>query len=114
MHEERVNHRVRLLHHRLVARRLAADPGLIDDARRILQEWQRTRPQALWMEEWGALLSLPIPSLRRELTRRTERADRLRISSPFAVTPGVGIAAEDLRRRLWRMAKRGTPGHSPI
>jgi hypothetical protein len=59
------------------------------------------------MDEWAQLLRLPLPTLRREITRRTERADRLRISSPFALVHGLQIEDETVRRRLWRIAKRG-------
>ncbi len=102
------------LHHRLAARRLNANPMLVAHARDTLEQWRHTRPYALWMDEWASLLRLPVSELRRELTRRTEEANRLRISSPFAVSDDVSIKDLSLRRRLWRVARRGMPERSTI
>lgn len=107
MNQERINDRVKLLHHRLVARRLGADPRLVAHARAVLDRWRRSQPPASWMAEWDALLQLPVPALREALVRRTEAADRLRISSPFALVDAVSIKDVALRRRLWRVARRG-------
>jgi hypothetical protein len=40
MHREIVNDRLKLMYHRLVVRRLAHDSSLIDDARKVVAQWQ--------------------------------------------------------------------------
>lgn len=114
MNQEQVNDRAKLMMHRLMARRLAAEPRLVADARAVLNGWRESRPYDVWMDEWEALLRLPMAILRREITRRTEVADRLRISSPFAVVERLRITDEAIRRRLWQVAKRGRSGRSRI
>jgi hypothetical protein len=44
MHREIVNDRLKLMYHRLVVRRLAQDSSLIDDARKVVAQWQ-TQPE---------------------------------------------------------------------
>ncbi len=81
---ELVNDRVKLLFHRLVARRLGQDPTLVDLARQELAR-QRTRAaDRTCFAEWDELLRLDVGILRRELVRRDQRMTRLRLSSPFA------------------------------
>jgi hypothetical protein len=114
MNQERINDRAKLIHHRLIARRLGGDPLLVAQARETLGQWRRARAHALWMDEWASMLSLPIAVLRRELTRRMEKADQLRVTSPFAVIRGASITELGLRRRLWQVAKRGMTERSTI
>jgi hypothetical protein len=84
--------------HCLIARKIAADPALLDVARRNLRTWS-TRygdglPRAL--EEWRAILERPWPEIAVIMTDAGETGARLRQSSPFA---GVLTAAE--RRRVY-------------
>ena len=112
MNQEHINDRAKLIHHRLVARRLGSNPALAERAREVLEGWRRGRLYAAWMDEWAAMLRLPVTALRREVTRRSQGATRLRLTSPFAVIDGVSIKDPSLRRRLWRAAKRGTSERS--
>jgi hypothetical protein len=70
--------------HEAVARKLEAQPELLEVARANLCRWRNTNPtQAL--QEWQGLLDrLPLPQLRAMLRSPTEAAARLRQSSPFA------------------------------
>lgn len=94
-----VDHRAKLIMHRMIARRLDADAvaaartwnAHVDDGRYCRQEWRD-------------LLALPLDQLRRKLTERTEEMTRLRLSSPFPAT--CDFTDETLRRRIWRLAKR--------
>jgi hypothetical protein len=113
MQAVRINDRVKLLRHRMYARRLAAEPSLVDRARGVLAVLRETRPHAPWMAEWDALLRLPVGDIRRFIVRRTEKAAHLRLSSPFALVDGLRIADEAIRRRVWRVAKRGVPSSAP-
>jgi hypothetical protein len=84
--------------HCLVARKIAADPSLLDVARRNLARWRRNARGAApkYLDEWDDILGLPWPRVAALLTEQSERAVRLRQSSPFA---GVLTPAE--RRRIY-------------
>jgi hypothetical protein len=104
------NDRAKLIMHRMVARRLKTEPELVDQARHVLDRWkapgERIRPCDI--EEWEALLRLPVEQLRTEIVRRTHDADRLRSSSPFSLVPGLMPENYELRKRIWRIAKKGS------
>jgi len=100
---EAVNDRVKLLFHRLIARRLKEDPGLIEDARRELDRARQRFGQRDYIAEWEALLDQGVEVVRREIVRRDERMTRLRISSPLGGM--IDLQDEDLRRRVWRSAR---------
>ncbi|HEV7369402.1 hypothetical protein [Arenibaculum sp.] len=102
---EAVNDRAKLMMHRLVARRLAVEPALIDRARDALRSGSRDRPKLACMLEWERLLGLDPGVLRRRLTERSEEMERLRLSSPFAAV--AGFQEPDIRRRIWSKARRG-------
>ncbi|SOD93898.1 hypothetical protein [Caenispirillum bisanense] len=98
---EAVNDRAKLLMHRLVARRLRDEPGL---AARAL-EFVRATDGLAADAEWRALLSMDPATVRRKITERSADMTRLRISSPFGRVAGLGDP--ELRRRIWRKARRG-------
>jgi hypothetical protein len=80
--------------HRLVARKVQADPALLDKARGNIRRWQEANEspsQAL--AEWQQILSGGADQVAAFLVERSERATRLRQSSPFA-----GILTEAERR----------------
>jgi hypothetical protein len=106
------NHRARLIRFRLIARQITRDPSLIAKLRAALDE---IRPSDIWwVVEWRALLSLPPEQIRREITRRTDKAYELRMSSPLWLVEGIGIDFADIptRRRIWRKAKLGVQSSS--
>jgi len=110
MNREQQNDRAKLILHRLVARRLKSQPHLVEHARAVLDGWKTSaedRGWSGWIEEWDKLLGLPLPALRKAITCRTETAQRLRLSSPFAVVPDLMITDIDTRKRIWRVAQRG-------
>ena len=84
--------------HCLIARKIAADPALLDVARRNLETWSArygdSPPRAL--DEWRAILEQPWPDIAALITDPGESATRLRQSSPFA---GVLTVAE--RKRVY-------------
>ena len=84
--------------HCLIARKIAADPGLLGAARRKLAAWAArydgSVPRAL--EEWRAVLDLPWPEIAALITDAGEPAARLRQSSPFA-----GVLTPSERRRVY-------------
>jgi hypothetical protein len=105
---EVINDRAKLLSHRLVARRMASDPGIVDRARDILSGY---RAQGYGgydcIDEWDRLLDLGPTKLRRLITERSETMTRLRISSPLGLASGLFTHDEALRRRIRRKAKQG-------
>jgi hypothetical protein len=84
--------------HCLIARKIAADPALLDVARRNLKAWSArygdSPPRAL--DEWRTILERSWPEIAAVMTDASELGARLRQSSPFA---GILTAAE--RRRVY-------------
>ena len=98
-HAEAVNDRAKLAMHRLIARALSRDPGLVDRAMLVNET-----KVGDFVGEWREILALDVSEIRRLITERSERMTRLRLSSPF--TTLVDLTDERLRRRIWRSAKR--------
>jgi hypothetical protein len=103
VNQEAINDRAKLLLHRLVARRLAREPGLIEAARSRLDPSIGAPDH---VREWDELLRLEPGLIRRALVSRSERMTRLRLSSPFFQVSGLQDTA--FRRRVWRLARRGS------
>ena len=84
--------------HCLIAQKIAADPRLLDVARRNLAAWAGrygdSVPRAL--EEWRTVLDRPWPEIAALITDPGESATRMRQSSPFA-----GVLAASERRRVY-------------
>lgn len=84
--------------HALIAERIARDPGKLDIARRNLdrwaERWGERRPQ--WLAEWQELLNRPWREIAALISEPSERAARLRQSSPFA-----GVLTPEERRRIY-------------
>lgn len=98
---EAVNDRAKLMIHRLLARRIAGDRQIVERARSLVS---RARDGSD-LDEWRVLLSRDPETVRRTIVERSDRMDRLRISSPLALVADLGDPA--LRRRIWRKARRG-------
>ena len=83
--------------HRLIARKLLADPALLDKARDNLRRWQESGDStSLAFAEWAQILTSPVDQVAQLLVERSERATRLRQSSPFC-----GILTEAERRAIY-------------
>ena len=84
--------------HCLIARKIAAEPALLEVARRNVAAWRArygdSPPSAL--EEWREILGRPWPDIAALITDPGETAARLRQSSPFA-----GILTPAERRRVY-------------
>lgn len=82
--------------HRLIAAKVRADPALLDKARENLRRWQgASGSPSLAFAEWEQILSGSVDQVTAFLVERSERAARLRQSSPFA-----GVLTEDERRAV--------------
>lgn len=106
LNQELVNDTTKLMMHRLIARRLAHDPLLVDNAKSRLVETARHFPDRTFVVEWQSLLRLPVHMLRNLLTSRDQRMKRLRLSSPFVTAEGIDFTDLALRRRIIQAAKR--------
>ena len=83
--------------HRLVAQKLRADPALLDAARGNLRRWQEMDGSPVrTLSEWENILSGTAAQVAEFLEERSERATRLRQSSPFA-----GILTEAERKAIY-------------
>lgn len=97
--------------HRLVARKVIATPGLLTIARENLSRWRAAGDAASpALAEWDAILDGSIESIVALLVSRSERAIRLRQSSPFA-----GILTEAERKAIYESHAAGAhhPGRQP-
>lgn len=101
-----INDTAKLIIHRLIARLLQRDRGLIDRAKVSLAQMSVRFPNRPFVADWEELLCLPTQQLRTLLTSRDEDRKRLRLSSPFVTADGVDFTNHTLRRRIRRAAKR--------
>jgi hypothetical protein len=93
--------------HQLVARKVVADPALLDRARANLRGWQESHGSpSLALAEWEQILSSPVDQVVKFLVERSERATRLRQSSPF-----TGILTEAERLAVYE--SHSTRTHHP-
>jgi hypothetical protein len=83
--------------HQLVAKKLHADPTLLAKARANVRRWQRSNggPSAA-LVEWEQIRRGHADQVAAFLVERSERATRLRQSSPFA-----GILTDDERLAIY-------------
>jgi hypothetical protein len=83
--------------HRLVAEKLLDDPALLDRARGNLRRWQESNGSpSPALAEWQQILTGTADQVARFLVERSERATRLRQSSPF-----TGILSEPERLAIY-------------
>ena len=84
--------------HCLAARKIARQPALLDQVKKTLDGWMSRYgdevPRAL--QEWQALLRRPWPEVAWFITDGSERATRLRQSTPFA-----GVLNPGERKRIY-------------
>jgi len=105
VNRETINDRFKLAFHRVVARRLKADPALLDGARSIVRDWAMSPPVPEFVAEWGELLDRPPAEVRKIIVGRSENMKRLRVSSPFSMLFGQ-VMDDTARKKLWRIVKK--------
>src|SRR5262249_50856666 len=83
--------------HALVASKLQADPALLDKARDNLRRWRQAQASlSPALMEWEQILKGRVDHVVTLLRERSQRAARLRQSSPFG-----GILTEPERRTIY-------------
>jgi hypothetical protein len=93
--------------HQLVAKKLQADPTLLAKARANVRRWQRgDGGSSSALVEWERILRGRVDQVAEFLVERSERATRLRQSSPFA-----GILTDDERLAIYE--SHSTRTHHP-
>ena len=87
---------IRLRTHRLIARKIDADPSLLEIPRRNLDRWRELRGEDCPASaEWRELLKQPWEKIRALIVADTEDSTRLRLSTPF-----VGILTPEEREQF--------------
>ena len=97
--------------HAAVAEKIQFNPALVEKARANLSRW-RTSLNGSWLDEWQAILDGPIEGVIACLRDRSERAVRLRQSSPFA-----GLLSAQERRAIYesfRVVETGAACICPV
>jgi hypothetical protein len=90
-----------IAYHRTIARRMAADPRILEQARRRVREWlDRPGGPAHHATAWDEILAGDLESIVDFLGDPAERARELRQSSPFA-----GALTAEERWQIWRRAR---------
>jgi hypothetical protein len=88
--------------HREVARRLRANPALLDGAKKCVESWNTSGVASSgYMRAWQEILNGPFAELLALLERDDEQATALRQASPF-----LGIIDARRRWEIWRSAGR--------
>lgn len=103
---EAVNDRAKLILHRLIARMLRHDSGLLEEARARAAAAPEPLPDHA--QDWQALLRQNPQDVARAIISRSEHMTRLRTASPFRLPQGYELP--DWRRRVWRKARLGMQG----
>jgi len=107
INRETVNDLAKRLMGRMIARRLASDPGMVDRAKSRFGSLEAREDDLPPIREWKRVLGLGPEEARRALTSRGEMADWMRLMSPFSLVHGIeAISDVPTRRRIWRAAKR--------
>ena len=94
-----------LAFHRVIARRLVRDPAVLERARERVKLWLAQTPDRPFARQWEKVLAGNTESVASFLISRSEPAEELRQSSPFA---GVLDARE--RWRIWRETRESFSG----
>jgi hypothetical protein len=84
--------------HAVIARKIERDRSLLEVPKKNLERWRaRWKEEApRWLAEWEKLLQQSWPRIAALITEPSERAARLRQSSPFA-----GVLSAEERRRIY-------------
>jgi hypothetical protein len=84
--------------HCRAAAKIAADPGLLDVARRNVRRWTANAGSHVprYLVEWSRILERPWPEIDAIMTGFDDDAIRLRQSSPFA-----GVLTPEERRQVY-------------
>src|SRR5262245_28482336 len=83
--------------HREIARRLLRDSTILERARERVRGWMIENPDRPYALRWARILEEPLESVAALIVERSDLAQELRQSSPFA-----GVLDPRERWRIWR------------
>ena len=98
---EYINDRSKLLMHRLIARQIRLNPEIVKIALDNLSVNDRSLTST---EEWIEILRQDPLTVSREISSRSERMYRLRLSSPFPFFPFLKDPV--IRRKIYKLSKK--------
>lgn len=85
-------------YHRAIAERLRRQPEILERARQRVSTWMAAGETApFYARKWAEVLARDVSAIASFLEERSELADELRQSSPFA-----GVLKPQERWRIWR------------
>ena len=98
MDPHRLSEERSVAYHRAIAERLQHQPEILENARRRVATWLASGESArFYARKWAEILAGDPSSIAAFLVERSELADELRQSSPFA-----GALRPQERWRIWR------------
>jgi hypothetical protein len=98
MDQHRLAEERSVAYHRVIAERLSDQPEVLEKARRRVQTWLESGSVTpFYARKWAEILAGDVSSIAAFLVERSELADELRQSSPFA-----GALRPQERWRIWR------------
>jgi hypothetical protein len=86
--------------HRIIAKRLIQDPAILEKARERVRTWLAENSERPFAREWEKILARDAESIAAFIVARSELAEELRQSSPFA-----GALDPRERWRIWRRTR---------
>jgi len=97
----------------LIAERLPSQPEVLASARRRVQGWLEAAQMApFYARKWAEILNGDVPSIAAFLRERSELADELRQSSPFAGALKPEERWRIIRETRERFSQQSWPGSS--
>lgn len=89
-------------YHRAIAERLRREPEILEKARQRAQGWLASADETpFYARKWAEVLASDTPAIAAFLVERSELADELRQSSPFA-----GALRPVERWKIWRETRQ--------
>jgi hypothetical protein len=102
MDPHRLSRETSVAYHQVIADRLQSQPEILDMARRRVQAWLESREGGrFYAQKWAEILAGDPYSIAAFLVERSELADKLRQSTPFA-----GALKPQERWQIWRETRQ--------
>lgn len=100
MDTHQISRETSVAYHRVIAERLGSQPEVLDMARRRVQTWLESSAP-FYAQKWAEILAGDASSIAAFLVERSELADELRQSTPFA-----GALKPQERWKIWRETRQ--------
>lgn len=107
----RITEQASLLSKRAYADVVDEDHSQLSKARAIIIERVAVGNAIIGEKKWSRLIRLPWKKISRQMLKNSSNGRPIRSDSPFSLT--IGVRDPDMRRQLWRQAKRDLAGADP-